>query len=255
MIIRRKMPRVSRRRRIGGVGKRVLQRSVDHVRRMVVSRLPETLPSPDSSDTQATLPNPVQPYLDSPLIPPVQRSVVQPAPQNHSAQALSDLRTSPTMPSDLQRIFDRHLARGDINTKGDIRGYLEERAARSRQEKQQAVRSRQIQQRPDNVHYEPPIQRKVDDIQAESQGVADDFVDFPEQPELKPRIRRSSVEYVNVPSPDKYPQNNLTDVQRTPDDMDFDDDEDFPDTMPGGIFNGGFNGGNNRLPKSNQSTE
>lgn len=71
MIIRPRMPRIlNRRSRMGMLGLRSLQRSMIHVRRMVISRLPERASEDIQSaiaqplvwaDYQATLPAPTEP--------------------------------------------------------------------------------------------------------------------------------------------------------------------------------------------------
>ncbi|MCB9437250.1 MAG: hypothetical protein H6673_09710 [Anaerolineales bacterium] len=192
MIIRRKMPRAMGRTQTANfTGVRTLKRSVDHVRRMMVSRLPADL---------STLAIEEQPNIPESAFPSVAPSFMGPPPAQRSA--LDAPSEEARMPKDLQALFNMHKAKGRLEQEGSFMDDLRQRADETKKQKQAAVRH--VQPRPENVKYEPPPMRRSVDDEATSQNQADS--DFPEVVDFTAapaRRIRTSFEYVNVKSPDK----------------------------------------------------
>lgn len=217
MIIRRKMPRLLSRRPIGIIGLRVLRQSSDHVRRMVVSKLPTSF----SSDNSA-------PDVQSSEQPPAFDTLLAPAaPESQSR-----------MPKDLQAIFDMHKALGRVQSpKKSLRERIAERKASEPQPAPPP--SARIQKRPDNVRYEPDrIQRSP----APTPSIDSDIEPLPEMPPPRSNRVRSFVEYVNFS--DGVPESRQSDATDSDDsgdaqlsisgdDADWLAEDDLPDAMPG----------------------
>ena len=217
MIIRPRMPRIlNRRSRMGMLGLRSLQRSMIHVRRMVISRLPERASEDIQSaiaqplvwaDYQATLPAPTEPItLDAGqqrATPFHQPGGQQSAPIRRStSQSVQrqpkNISSAEAMPRDLQAIFNFHKDRGTIKSQNsfmdDIRA---ETAAKGKTPPPASqlggTRQTTTTTTPPPPPSQPPVQR---------QPVDDDFPVVVEPP--PPRRVRSKVEYINPnakPSP------------------------------------------------------
>src|SRR5690606_1152971 len=152
------MPRISGQRSVGSTGVKMLQRSVEHARRMVVSRLPANLP-PASAETSAPTPSyGNQPELLAPGAQFSDAAPVQRAPQPQASAPVhgtGDLRNSPTMPRDLQSIFNRHKAMGHVREQaGGIQAMIDSQKSQAQRSREEASKPR-LQPRPENVHTEP----------------------------------------------------------------------------------------------------
>lgn len=245
MIIRRKMPRMTGRRSVGKTGVRMLQRSVAHARRMIISRMPAgpvpSAPPQESIGMDAGVPGteavqmPSTDYYSAPTFAPnpVQRSAAPaPAPRPAPAASSNDLRSSPTMPRDLQSIFNKHKSLGHISTEsGEIQRMIDSQKASSRRSKEESTSRNQLQPRPGNVHFEPGVQRS-DTLQGGEE--------LPEMPAPKSRRVLSRFEYVNVNSPDHYPGpeaprpgGESAPIQAARDTEMSIDEDDMPDALPG----------------------
>ena len=248
MIIRPRMPRMlNRRSRTGILGLRSLQRSVVHVRRMVISRLPERAPE----DIQSAIEQPLiwagqQPLLSAPTEP-----ITLDAGQHHTTpfhqpnrrgqrtqpvQRQTDVTSAETMPRDLQAIFNLHRDKGNINPQNSFMDEI--RADLTTQGKTPPPPSRPLNK--PSVPPPPaptPIQRQPDN---------DDFPVVVEPP--PPRRVRSKVEYVRPSetasasvqkqsepegASDDDPSLLLNEsVQRAPDDQAAETIYDFGDDLP-----------------------
>ncbi len=246
MIIRRKMPRITGRRSLGKTGAQVLKRSVSHVRRMVVSRLPDHTPE----DLATTLDEPMVWNADSGVAPtqappaeapPVQRDA---APSSTSLPAqstwggpqvgyVSDVTSSPTMPNDLQRIFNRHKDRGHVSEGGGIQRLMGQQRQTAIQKARKTSKSR-IVERPKNVHYEPPPKTggPSPNVTADRPpGLEEGGLPMPVEFPTEVRRVRSRVEYVNVSSPDREDSSGEdSDAESEHEDL---PEDDLPDALPG----------------------
>ncbi|MBI5927827.1 MAG: hypothetical protein HY862_00845 [Chloroflexi bacterium] len=230
MIIRRKPTGVLiRRRPIGSLGQRLLQRSVAQVRRMVISRLPqrnldtwESQPmvwnrdfmpeEPDfEAESQDYLPEPT-PEWSTPKAPPRRPS---PAP---SLQA----KEEDAMPRDLQAIYNMHKAMGHVTGESFLH--------RDAEPDSQKITKTPPSAKPVQAsgRYEPPPQRPV--MPRNPQPTPESVE--PEPPPVQRRVM-SKVEYLGTRN--MAEELGLTETSSETGD-DFEDDsfeEDMPDALPG----------------------
>ncbi len=253
MIIRPRMPRIlNRRSRTGILGLRSLQRSVVHVRRMVISRLPEHAPEDIQSaidqplvwsDHQSLLTGPTEPVtLDAGR----RRSTSTPFHQpNQSAQPGQRVQRAPdqtepeTMPKDLQAIFNFHRDKGNVNPQASFMDRIRDDLVS--QGKPASTKSTRPGASP-TPSTPPPAQQPV-----QRQPADDDFPIVVEPP--PPRRVRSRVEYVkpeqtatpsvqkqsdqNSESSDDDPSLLSSSTEQPIDEIPFDLADDLPDAMPG----------------------
>lgn len=219
VIIKPRMPRVlGTKRRIGQLGARSLQRSMIHVRRMLISRLPESL----SADLQQAAEQPLGwnelPALtettqpSGPVVEAPRRVRSQPSqPVQRSSEPSRE--ASSTMPRDLQAIFDAHKRMGRVRSNTDLK---------SQAEVFNKSGSAILPEEPAQ-----PVQRAAEETSAPA-------TDAP------PRRRqvRSKVEYVNRPDPDMVRRlRETSEVQRdvedtSVDETSLDEEYDFVSTFP-----------------------
>jgi hypothetical protein len=209
MIIKPRMPRVlGRRRYIGRLGMRSLQRSMIHVRRMLVSRLPESL----SEDLQQAAEQPLgwgeMPALQEPSqidgtimeAPRRQPRPAQPPVQRAPEAGTPSRESSSSMPRDLQALFDLHKGLGRVQTNPELKTQAEvfnQTGGAVLPEEEQPTEP--VQRSPETK--EPPKRRRV----------------------------RSKVEYVNRPDPDMVRRSQ--EAEATPP-AEPDEEYDFVDTFP-----------------------
>lgn len=217
MIIRRKMPRVTPRVRMGNSGRKALLTGSNLARRMTISRLPD--PSAMTSDipTESGAPIASQESLFAPQLPRGQRGPI------------SDITTSPTMPKDLQAIFDRHADQEmRRNTGMKSSGFIKDIVQRNKDAQAQETKGRFTTPRPQNVRYEPPSSPR----EPVALPTTEEAIDFPEQPNFQAPRTRSIFEYVNVSSPDKVQAHRADEPLQVADDA-YEFEEDLPDALPG----------------------
>ncbi|MCI0713345.1 MAG: hypothetical protein L0154_24530 [Chloroflexi bacterium] len=217
LIIKPRMPRVlGTRRRVGQFGARSLQRSMIHVRRMLISRLPERL----SEDLQQAAEQPLGwdelPALTEPSQGPIveapRRTRSQPS-QPVQRSAASSRESSNTMPHDLQAIFEGHKRMGRVQSSSDLKSQAEV-----------------FNKSGGAILPEPEEPAQSAQRAAEEKSI----------PASEPRRRqvRSKVEYVNRPDPDMVRRSReASDVQREVEDISvdeaaLDEEYDFVNTFP-----------------------
>lgn len=231
MIIRRKPTGIlNRRRPIGSLGQRLLQRSVAQVRRMVISRLPhrhadwESPPmvwnlgyEQDYDDWEG---EEVAPQPQSDWSRPTAKSPARRSGQTPSVQATKE---DEPMPADLQAIFNLHKAMGRVTGESFLHRDTE---PDSQKVTKTPPTSKPVQA---SGRYEPPPQRPVTPRNAPPQPTPE-----PAETEPPPVQRRvvSKVEYMGV--------RNMAEefglAESTTESADeFEDDsfEDIPDALPG----------------------
>lgn len=212
MIIRRKMPRIIQRKAVGISGQKALSTATSLARRMTVARLPD----PSSISSETAIDTPVSPTAPSSLF-----ESMGEIPRGHRGP-VTDVSTSRTMPKDLQAIFDRH-ATPEMRAQSGMRssGFIKDIIQRNKQALEEQKKGRFTRPRPENVRFEPQS------IQRETDTVASEEIDFPEQPTFETKRTRSIFEYVNVSSPDKVQ------AQREQEPPSAISEEDLPDALPG----------------------
>ncbi|MBZ0320184.1 MAG: hypothetical protein K8L91_27475 [Anaerolineae bacterium] len=231
MIIRRKPTGIlNRRRPIGSLGQRLLQRSVAQVRRMVISRLPhrhadwETPPmvwnqgyDEQGYDWEAEefTPQTQSDWSYSPAKGPARRSGQTPSVQ--------PTREDEPMPSDLQAIYNLHKAMGRVTGESFLHHDAE---PDSQKITKTPPTSKPVQA---SGRYEPPPQRPVTPRNAPPQPTPE-----PAEAEPPPVQRRvvSKVEYMGVRN--MAEEFGLAEpTAESADDFEDDSFEDMPDALPG----------------------
>lgn len=233
MIIRRKPTGIlNRRRPIGSLGQRLLQRSVAQVRRMVISRLPhrhadwEAQPmvwnqgnAPDEQDydweAEEFTPQSQPDWSYSPAKAPARRSGQMPSVQ--------PTREDEPMPSDLQAIYNLHKAMGRVTGESFLHHDAE---PDSQKITKTPPTSKPVQA---SGRYEPPPQRPVTPRNAPPQPTPE-----PAEAEPPPVQRRvvSKVEYMGVRNmAEEFGLAEST--AESADDFEDDSFEDMPDALPG----------------------
>ncbi|MCQ3932259.1 MAG: hypothetical protein DPW16_17555 [Chloroflexi bacterium] len=235
MIIRRKPTGIlNRRRPIGSLGQRLLQRSVAQVRRMVISRLPhrhadwETPPmvwnQGDEQDydweAEEFAPQPPSDWSRPPAKAPARRSG-QPS-------SVQPTREDEPMPADLQAIYNLHKAMGRVTGESFLHRDAE---PDSQKITKTPPTSRPVQA---SGRYEPPPQRPVTPRNAPPQPTPE-----PAEAEPPPVQRRvvSKVEYMGVRN--MAEEFGLAEpTAESADDFEDDSFDDMPDALPGTFEDG-----------------
>ncbi len=230
MIIRRKPTGIlNRRRPIGSLGQRLLQRSVAQVRRMVISRLPHRHADwgsppmvwnqgdePDYDwEAEEFAPQPQSDWSRPPAKAPARRSGQTPSVQ--------PTREDEPMPADLQAIYNLHKAMGRVTGESFLHRDAE---PDSQKITKTPPTSKPVQA---SGRYEPPPQRPVTPRHAPPQPTSE-----PSEADPPPVQRRvvSKVEYMGV-------RNMAEEVglaeptAESADDFEDDSFEDIPDALPG----------------------
>lgn len=230
MIIRRKPTGIlNRRRPIGSLGQRLLQRSVAQVRRMVISRLPHRHADWESPpmvwnqgyeqdydwEAEEFAPQPQSDWSRPPAKTPARRSGQPPSVQS--------TREDEPMPADLQAIYNLHKAMGRVTGESFLHRDAE---PDSQKITKTPPTSKPVQA---SGRYEPPPQRPVTPRNAPPQPTPE-----PADTEPPPVQRRvvSKVEYMGVRNmAEEFGLAEST--AESADDFEDDSFEDMPDALPG----------------------